>query len=326
MNTTKDTILFLTSAQDATADAVCEALAHAGGGFVRLDTGDFPMELRMSATTAADGSWTGALSTDTDTLDLERVRSVFYWRPTRFRLPAGMSAADEVFAAVEARHGLGGLLASLDAMWVNDPVKTAVAEYKPLQLMVAARCGLAVPRTLLSNTAADVTAFAARVGGQVVCKPLSSLVFTQGSDEPMKPYTTIIDPATVTAAGFAATAHLVQEWVPKAFEARVTMVGELPIAVAIRSASAAGQVDWRADYKSLTYELIDVPHAVTEGMRRFQASLGLHYGAFDFVVTPEGRWVMLECNPAGQWLWLEHETGAPIAAALADLLMKGTRA
>ena len=51
--------------------------------------------------------------------------------------------------------------------------------------------------------------------------------------------------------------------------------------------------------------------------------MGLNYGAFDFVITPDGDWVMLECNPAGQWLWLEHETGAPIAAALADLLTEG---
>ena len=32
---------------------------------------------------------------------------------------------------------------------------------------------------------------------------------------------------------------------------------------------------------------------------------------------------MLECNPAGQWLWLQEETGVPIAAALADLLTEG---
>jgi glutathione synthase/RimK-type ligase-like ATP-grasp enzyme len=52
--------------------------------------------------------------------------------------------------------------------------------------------------------------------------------------------------------------------------------------------------------------------------------LGLNYGAFDFVVTPDGDWVMLECNPAGQWLWLERETGIPIAAALAEFLTEGT--
>lgn len=27
-----------------------------------------------------------------------------------------------------------------------------------------------------------------------------------------------------------------------------------------------------------------------------------------------------ECNPSGQWHWLEHETGLPMCAALADLL------
>ncbi|MGH8940794.1 MAG: hypothetical protein ACRDV2_15810 [Actinomycetes bacterium] len=31
----------------------------------------------------------------------------------------------------------------------------------------------------------------------------------------------------------------------------------------------------------------------------------------------------LECNPNGQWLWLEHEVGLPIAAGLADLLSSG---
>jgi len=30
------------------------------------------------------------------------------------------------------------------------------------------------------------------------------------------------------------------------------------------------------------------------------------------------------CNPAGQWLWLEHETGLPIAAAIADALTEET--
>jgi hypothetical protein len=32
---------------------------------------------------------------------------------------------------------------------------------------------------------------------------------------------------------------------------------------------------------------------------------------------------MLECNPAGQWLWLQEETGAEIAEGIADLLVSG---
>lgn len=32
----------------------------------------------------------------------------------------------------------------------------------------------------------------------------------------------------------------------------------------------------------------------------------------------------LECNPSGQWYWLEPETGLPMCAALADLLERKT--
>jgi glutathione synthase/RimK-type ligase-like ATP-grasp enzyme len=48
--------------------------------------------------------------------------------------------------------------------------------------------------------------------------------------------------------------------------------------------------------------------------------LGLRFGALDFVVTPDGEWWFLECNPNGQWAWIEDETGLPIASALADAL------
>jgi ATP-grasp ribosomal peptide maturase len=321
---TKDTILVLTCADDPTADAVMDVLRQERARVVRLDTGDFPMELRLSATTAADGRWSGTLDNRAGALlDLERVRSVYYRRPTRFRLPAGMSAADEVFAAVEARHGLGGLLASLDVLWVNDPIKMAVAEYKPLQLTFAARCGLAVPRTLLSNVASDVAEFAKTIDGPIVCKPLSSLVFTEDGQQMTKQYTTIIDPDTVDVAAFGATAHLVQEYIAKAYEARVTVAGNIALGVKITSTSEAGKTDWRSDYDSLSYQPIEVPVHVQRGIQRFLHRLGLTYGAFDFAITPAGQWVMLECNPAGQWLWLEAQTGVPIAAALAELLMKG---
>jgi hypothetical protein len=83
------------------------------------------------------------------------------------------------------------------------------------------------------------------------------------------------------------------------------------------------RVDWRSDYRALSYEVVDVPAGVAAGIDGYLASFGLRYAAFDFAVTPAGDWVFLEANPAGQWLWLELETGAPIAAAHADLLAKG---
>lgn len=320
---TQDVVLILTCADDATAEAVIAELDELGARYVQLDTGDFPTQLHLSARTTG-GGWTGRLVGGNVGVDLSSVRSVYCRRPTQFRLPDGMSQADQVFAASEARHAIGGLLACLDVLWVNDPIKQATAEYKPLQLARAAAAGLTTPATLLTNHQPEVAEFAAAVGGSVVCKQMSGLTFTEGDGEQIRmTYTTRIDPRTIDPAQFAATAHLVQEWVPKQYEARVTVVGREPFAVAIRSASPAGRVDWRADYDALSYEPIDTPAQVRAGIDRFMDALGLAFGAFDFVIRPDGHWVMLECNPAGQWLWLEHETGVPIAAAIAQLLLKG---
>lgn len=321
---TRYTVLILTCAEDATADAVVAELDRLGGRYARLDTGDFPTRLHLVATTGPDG-WSTRLTDEVADVDLSTVRSVYYRRPTRFRLPDGMSQADQVFAATEARHAIGGVLASLDVLWVNDPVRQAAAEYKPVQLATATRVGLRVPATLLTNHHPAVSEFAAAAGGQVVCKQLSGLTFTEdGDDQPRMIYTTRVEPADIDPAQIATTAHLFQEWVAKEYEVRVTMVGREPYAVSIRSASSAGHIDWRADYDALSYERITIPPDVHAGISRFMDALGLMFGAFDFVVTPAGEWVMLECNPAGQWLWLEHETGAPIATALAEMLLKGS--
>ena len=48
-----------------------------------------------------------------------------------------------------------------------------------------------------------------------------------------------------------------------------------------------------------------------------------HYGAFDFIVTPSGEYVFLECNSNGQWYWIELETGMNISGAIAEHLIKG---
>ena len=41
------------------------------------------------------------------------------------------------------------------------------------------------------------------------------------------------------------------------------------------------------------------------------------------VLTPDGRYVFLEINPNGQYLWIEKLTGLPISDAVSDLLISG---
>lgn len=234
-----------------------------------------------------------------------------------------MSDADRAYAEAEARLGVGGVLAALGCRWVNHPHHVARAEWKPLQLEVARRAGLSTPLTLIGNDPSDITKFTELADGPIVCKTLSSMVLAENGQHKIT-YTTLVDPHSIDHNAFASTAHLLQAWVPKAREARVTVVGEQVLAVAIDARSARARVDWRADYEALRYVPINVPTEITEGMLAYLRALDLNYGGFDFAITPDEEWIMLECNPSAQWLWLYHIAGLPIPAALADLLI-GTR-
>lgn len=316
-----DVVLLVTARGDETGDAVEAALKELERTVIRMDIGDFPARLRLALTN--DGrQWRGRLWTDDAYVDVDQVRSVYYRRPTHFSMAPGLSDGDAAFAKLEARIGFGGAFASLGAAWVNNPARVAFAEYKPVQLNVAAAVGMVTPRTLITNDYDELQNFASTVDGPVVCKAFSSLVLSAEST-PKAVFTTIIDPATVDPRQLAVTAHLVQEWIPKDFEVRVTMIGHQPFAAAICAGSDAAYVDWRADYPSLSYERIEVPPGVVESMIQYLIKFGLNYGAFDFVVQPDGVWRFLECNPNGQWLWLEHEISLPISTALAELLANG---
>ncbi len=95
--------------------------------------------------------------------------------------------------------------------------------------------------------------------------------------------------------------------------------------VLIRAGSKVSQVDWRAVYPAMNSEWIDYPAEIEQGLRTSMAQMSLTYTAVDFAVTNCGEWIMFECNPFGQYRWLEDALDLPITSALADLLESGAR-
>ncbi|MBB6174189.1 glutathione synthase/RimK-type ligase-like ATP-grasp enzyme [Nocardiopsis mwathae] len=233
-----------------------------------------------------------------------------------------MSGPERTFAHAQARIGLGGVLASLRARWINPPSALADCEYKPRQLAVADAVGLRTPATLITNDAAAVKDFAADVGDLVV-KPLAEPSVQEAGG------LTVAYCRRMSAAdysdlrGVEATAHQFQEWIDPDYAVRLTVVAGELFPVAIHARSEAARIDWRSDYGSLSYEVIDCHGAVRDGIRLFLEAFGLVFGAFDFVVSPSGDWYLLECNAAGQWGWLAEECDLPIADALAAELIEG---
>jgi ATP-grasp ribosomal peptide maturase len=306
-------VLVVTMIDDPTADLVISELHDRSVPVVRLDSGDFPATLSVAATITSPRGIEGTLTTPTRTADLSAVRSLYYRRPSGFAFPH-LDEQDARFALTQARYGLGGVLAALPGcLYVNHPHRIGDAEFKPAGLATAVAAGLHVPPTLITSEPDAVRDFL-KAHGPTIYKPLSNPVYLV-DDVPCSVKVDEVTPDQVDDR-IRGTAHLFQQRVDKVADVRVTVIGHRVFYVRIDS----GLLDWRTDYERLTYSVVAPPAGVADGLRRYMDRFGLLFGAFDFAIDRDGTWWFLECNPSGQWAWMEPHTGLPMVAAMADLL------
>lgn len=314
-------ILVIAARDDWPTDRVVKELGDRGAEVFRMDTAGFPQELSMCARIDQQRSWSGDIATGRRILDLSAVDAVYYRAPGAFRMLEDMSEPERRFAMAQARAGLGGIITALEGCrWVNHPASMARAEYKPVQLAAARQCGLRIPPTLVTNRADEVRAFAAEIPGPIVTKPLATPVFTEESRLKTVYTRRLSGDDLADLSGIETTAHLFQAWVEKDHEVRLTVAGHRMLAAEVHAGSDAAHVDWRSDYASLRYVPTEAPDDVVAGVNRLMMRLRLTFAALDFVVSPDGEWIFLEANPCGQWDWIQHRTGLPIAEAIADEL------
>lgn len=311
-------VLVLTNPYDVTADVVLRLLAERRVPVVRLDPGtDLHAGASLTATYRT-GDQRGTLRTASREIDTTRIRSVWVRRPSPYEGPPELSGQDRRFAAEQALWGAGGILASLPgAHYVNHPWSNRAAEFKPAQLSTAQGCGFLVPSTVITDDPDEARTFAAQQSGGVVYKPVWNTPY-RVDDQPNSVWVREVRAAEITDA-VSVCPHMFQAKVDKAFDVRVTAVGARLFGVRIDSPD----LDWRYRQDLMTCTPIEVPASVARAVATYLAELRLHYGAFDFAVTPAGDWYFLECNPNGQWAWQPAQTTAAIAQALTDQLEKG---
>lgn len=318
-------IIVLSGADDPTANRVESELERHSVHSARVDLSDFPQRITASARLDGSGGWTGQIRhADGWSVAWEDITAVYYRRPHNFDPAPGLTTAERRFAVAEARGGFGGVLASLDARWVNHPFRVADAEFKPVQLTAARECGFSVPTTIITNDGRGANNFAGTSRHEVVYKPLGGGFHCDNDDNLTRIYTTPVAAKLLDDAEIAATSHAFQTFINKTHDVRVTVAGPHVFGVAIHSTSHTGQVDWRSDYNSLRYTETAVPDEIRHSINRYLRRFDILYGAFDFSVDRQDRWWFLECNPNGQWGFIAEATGLPIAAAIADLLIGAT--
>jgi ATP-grasp ribosomal peptide maturase len=312
-------VLILAEKIDATADRVVSELTGRGVPLLRVDTADFPDRIAIEAQLRGD-RWCGVLRTRKRHAVLEELRSVWYRATPRFGWPPEMSSEEREHAEREARFGLGGVLGDLHARWVNHPAAEADAGVKPRQLTAAAAAGFRVPETLVTTSPRQVRDFAKR-HPHIVIKPLGANVLHEGGVRKVAHTHLLSSRELADLSGLSITTHLLQQWVEcKDHEVRLTAVGTSLFAASILAGSPDSVIDWRADYDSLTYRVIEVPASIAAAVDRYLQHFRLSFAAFDFAVDTDGTWWFLEANPGGQYGWIEQHTGLPISETIAELL------
>jgi hypothetical protein len=321
----KKEILILTEFGDAHAYAVAEALQRKGAAVTLWHTADFPTTADETIL-FEDGRRTLTVRGPALNLDRPRFHTVWHRRPCYVLDESRLHPADREFADLECgvfRRSLFNLLAP-EAFWINPPDAAARAGRKPIQQNVAIEAGLRTPATLYTNDPEEIRGFLERHGGRIVYKPFRGISWRDDETYWM-PYTSVLTAEhLVEDSLLRAVPGIYQELVPKAFELRITVIGDLVLGAKVLSqATETGRIDWRKAYHELRMEPYDVPAEIAARCRAVVASLGLVFGCLDLIVTPRHEFVFLEVNEMGQFLFVEHYAKVPLLDAFTELLIQG---
>ncbi|WP_204985414.1 MULTISPECIES: hypothetical protein [Mesorhizobium] len=254
------------------------------------------------------------------TVRLCEIRSAYFRRPQVPELPSADQDRYSAYRRDEWLSLLKSLYLFLENRWLSHPSAILLAEDKPRQLRIARSLGFDIPETLISNSFIEASRFAA--GRTVIGKPLRNALVQPNGEERVIFTTRLPELVEDDKESVAAVPVIYQVEIPKVCDIRVTVVGERVFAVTIDSQSRHETVtDWRkGSFPDLIHQIVCLPKDVEAACVDLTRRLNLRFGAIDLVLDHEGRYWFLECNPNGQWAWIENRTGLAISAAIVDEL------
>lgn len=205
--------------------------------------------------------------------------------------------------------------------WLDDPWSIQIAEDKLFQLKCAMQVGLNIPETLATSDPKRVKNFYEKHNGNVVVKALGvspiidKVLYTNK----------LTDKDIAQIDSVKMSPSIFQVCVSKKHELRITVVGDKIFPVKIYSqGDEATSLDWRKKPKlndfNVKMEQTTLPMKIEQYIRCYMKSINLRYGCIDMIVAKDDEYVFLEINPNGQWYFVQLNTEARIAEAIAELL------
>lgn len=315
------TVLVVSTAVDESTTAVIGELRRLGAAVVRFDTERFPFQAELTASLSTTRSLEWG-----DGLPSPNIASVWYRRVRVAERPAEMNAGVYDFCLRESRSTLLGMLLASGGRFMSPPAAVWAAENKIFQLETARRLGIPIPQTVVTNNPLAVREAFSRFDGKMVIKPARSGFVDFGTEQHAIFTNRFLEEHLERVEAARLCPAIYQEFVDKACDVRVTIVGRRTFVAEIDSQSdPEAAIDWRHTANpNLPHRPATLPAELEKRILALLDSLDLTFGAVDLVRAKDGSYKFLEINPNGQWLWLEDHLGFQISRAIAKWLAEGT--
>ncbi len=187
-------------------------------------------------------------------------------------------------------------------------------------LFIAAKNGLEIPESMLSNNIRQQQKFIKR--GPTINKAVKETdFFKSSSGDVFVSYTSLVSQNDISPSGFPS---FFQAKVEKEFEIRVFFLKGKFYPMAIFSqADNKTAVDYRRynlgkPNRNVPYKL---PFHIEEGLHKTMTDLGLDNGSADLIKTIDGRFIFLEVNPVGQFGMTSKPCNYYIEKEIAQILL-----
>ncbi|MDP3268891.1 MAG: hypothetical protein Q8M40_07560 [Legionella sp.] len=304
-------VLIVTEPDDIHAVLVKLALEAKEVNCDLLFSADMPSKQKNSISISNDNfSWRTKNSMLDSISNYDKNLDAIWWRRARKpHVPQTLHKDDIMFVRKENTIYHDSIPYILDnkAWWVNPVSSHQKTRSKIIQLQIAQQCGFKLPVTLISNSPEEIRDFIS-TNINVIYKPFGPQFWSE-SDGVKVIYTNKISLDDLPSDSMLQMVPgIYQQYIEKKYELRVTCFGSTISAVKIDSQiHSSGITDWRKiPGHQLPLAEIELPKVIKDKIIQFMKKIGVVFGCFDFIVTPEEEIIFLEINEQGQFLWVEQ--------------------
>lgn len=320
-------MILIISSETLTTCDVMDWLVSKGASFLRVNERDRPLsDIRIRFAGEADCAVD--MVVDGRTFPLSSIHAVFVRHGFLDVLPRSPDEALRAWPDLE-RNDLeqrNALLDFIHYLFQQRPSLGHIGHQdtnKLLTLNIALELGLMVPRTLITTKKSDVIEFRTEVG-PIICKAIQNVAHLLLNGTGYLNYTEEISERDLANLPEQFAPSKFQEKLEKAFEVRTFILGQRIFSMAILSQNdPQTSIDFRKynlkkQNRSVPYQL---PSTLEAKLLLLMKRLGQKTASLDLVVTPSGRYVLLEVNPVGQFGMVSNACNYHLEEHVADFLV-----